>query len=850
MQPKHTQPKQMQPKQLGPYRIERLLGRGGMGAVYAAVAMGDGSRAAVKVLAAGLAHDDGFRERFAAEIETLRKLRHPNIVRLFGFGEEQETLFYSMELVDGTSLEDELRAGRRFDWEQTTRLGVQICRALRHAHDHGIVHRDLKPANLLLDTAGTLKLSDFGIAKLFGNTGMTAVGGVIGTAEYMSPEQAEGRPVTHRSDLYSLGAVLYALLSGRTPFRARSLPEMLHMQRYAEADPVRRYAPQTPVELDRIVGELLAKDPEARCPNAMILGRRLESMLHGMAQQSKARDVHGAATLVDPAQLAPGTVRPVTDSDRSTRDRSTPAAASSAVETPSSGAGPAERRPPASPAAGRTVAGEPGTADGAGAPAAPSAAVTPSRIETRFDPLAQTSELDPAQLSSDDATLWHETGSSADAGATQTPLPPGAAASLGEATRAVDERLGTGAAADEGDPSDFEVAAGASILPVTRPLPDATRGTAETLAPSQPPGGQTLGAATDVSLQPPHAGDDYTLAEAGGRVATPGGSAGSGSVGRGSVGIGSGSALSDSAGSGSSGAALASGASSASDPRSRADLSTIMAPPGGAAAEPVAIQDAESRRHFTTVEEANRAELERQRPKRELISPQTWALMIALVSVGVVVWWSLQPVSADRLYGRIEAAVDPDHPEQLLSAEADIATFLTQYPGDPRAGELRRYQEQIELERLERRIERRARLQQPAELLTPVEQAYFEAVRYSHLDADRGAAKLAALVALYGERSHTSPQVRQYVELAERRLERLRAQIERHADDELRFIHTRLDQAQQRAADDPAAARAIALSVVELYGDKSWAAEVVATARELAEQWSAAATAVSPGDDR
>jgi serine/threonine protein kinase len=273
----------MQLEQFGPYRVGRKLGRGGMGTVFAAVSSETGEPAAVKVLSAALAREEGFRDRFEAEIESLRMLSHPNIVRLFGFGEQDEYLFYAMELVEGHSLEEELQAGRTFDWREVTDIGVQICRALKHAHDRGVIHRDIKPANLLLTGDGVVKLSDFGIAKLFGNTGMTADGGVLGTAEYMAPEQADGRPVTHRCDLYSLGGVLFALLARRPPFQAKTLVEMLQLQRFADAEPVRRFAPDAPAELEAIIASLLEKDPERRIPTAMVLSRRLESMRHGLS---------------------------------------------------------------------------------------------------------------------------------------------------------------------------------------------------------------------------------------------------------------------------------------------------------------------------------------------------------------------------------------------------------------------------------------------------------------------------------------------------------------------------------------------------------------------------------------
>ena len=157
----------MQIEQLGPYKIGKRLGRGGMGSVYEAVDNQSGQRVAVKALSPQLAMAEGFRERFEAEIDSLKKLQHDSIVRLYGYGEQDGILFYSMELVAGTSLEEELKAGRRFDWRETVDIAVQICLALKHAHDHGVVHRDIKPANLLLTKSGRVKIADFGIARLF-----------------------------------------------------------------------------------------------------------------------------------------------------------------------------------------------------------------------------------------------------------------------------------------------------------------------------------------------------------------------------------------------------------------------------------------------------------------------------------------------------------------------------------------------------------------------------------------------------------------------------------------------------------------------------------------------------------
>jgi serine/threonine-protein kinase len=274
----------MQLTRLGPYEIGKPLGKGGMGSVYAAVDLQTGQRVAVKALTPQLALAEGFRERFEAEIESLKTLKHDGIVRLYGYGEQDGVLFYSMELVDGISLEDEIKAGRRFSWREVTNIAIQLSLALKHAHDHGIIHRDIKPANILLFGDEHVKLADFGIARLFGTTSLTTAGGVLGTADYMSPEQADGRPVTARCDQYSLGGVMYALLAGRPPFRAKNLPQMLQMQRFASPEPVRRYAPETPEQLERVLMQLLAKDPADRFPNTQVLARHLQAMAMALSR--------------------------------------------------------------------------------------------------------------------------------------------------------------------------------------------------------------------------------------------------------------------------------------------------------------------------------------------------------------------------------------------------------------------------------------------------------------------------------------------------------------------------------------------------------------------------------------
>lgn len=283
----------MQPTHLGPYSIVSRLGRGGMGAVFEATDSA-GKRVAVKVLAAHLADDSGLRKRFDAEIETLKSLRHPGIVQLLAFGEEDDQPYFAMELVPGQSLEQLLRSGRRFTWRETVSVALAVTRALKAAHDHGVIHRDLKPANLLVadgaddDLGARVKLADFGIAKLFGGAAHTAHGNVVGTAEYMAPEQAAGGHVDHRVDLYALGLVMFAMLAGRPPFSGGQVAEVIRKQQLEPAPSVSTFAPDVPAELDLLIARLLSKDPAARPPNALALGRLLTAIetLHPVSDAS------------------------------------------------------------------------------------------------------------------------------------------------------------------------------------------------------------------------------------------------------------------------------------------------------------------------------------------------------------------------------------------------------------------------------------------------------------------------------------------------------------------------------------------------------------------------------------
>ena len=272
----------MHPSQLGPYEIAKPIGRGGMGTVYEAVDHGTGRSVAVKTLAAHLGDDPGLRKRFAAEIETLKSLEHPCIVQLLAFGEEDGQPYFAMELVRGRSLEQVLRSGRTFDWRETVGIAIDITRALKSAHDHGVVHRDLKPANLLFpeepSADAAVKLADFGIARLFGSSCHTMAGTIVGTAEYMAPEQATGGPVDHRVDLYALGLVIYAMLTGRPPFHGGEATDIIRRQRTEAPPRVSTRVAGIPTELDALIDRLLAKEPAKRPASALAVGRMLASI--------------------------------------------------------------------------------------------------------------------------------------------------------------------------------------------------------------------------------------------------------------------------------------------------------------------------------------------------------------------------------------------------------------------------------------------------------------------------------------------------------------------------------------------------------------------------------------------
>src|SRR5258708_22863618 len=214
-------------KELGPYTVDKELGSGAMGTVYRGKHKTSRERVAIKLMSPSLGSGEQARLRFIRELDILKQLNHPNIVRYKGSGRYHGAPFFIMEYVEGDSLDHVMARRDRLTWEEIVEMGAQLCAALQHSHDKGIIHRDLKPSNVMVLRDGTVKLTDFGIAKDTDVTALTAANATVGTASYMSPEQCRGvKDLTHKSDLYSMGVMFFELLTGRKPFQAASIMDM------------------------------------------------------------------------------------------------------------------------------------------------------------------------------------------------------------------------------------------------------------------------------------------------------------------------------------------------------------------------------------------------------------------------------------------------------------------------------------------------------------------------------------------------------------------------------------------------------------------------------------------------
>jgi eukaryotic-like serine/threonine-protein kinase len=260
----------------GRYRLVRRIGAGGMGEVWEADDVVLGRRVALKVLAQELADDERATRRFVREARATARLTHPNVARVYDFGRDGGVPYLVMELLEGNTLADR-PAGGPLPPGEAARICAVVADALDAAHGRGIVHRDVKPGNVLLTPAGEVKVMDFGIAAAADETHSTTGSGVYGTAAYISPERAAGRPATPASDVYSLGAVLYELLTGRPPFLGDSPMAVIRAHMHERPRPVRELAPWVPARLADACEAALAKDPAQRPSSAAALAMRLRA---------------------------------------------------------------------------------------------------------------------------------------------------------------------------------------------------------------------------------------------------------------------------------------------------------------------------------------------------------------------------------------------------------------------------------------------------------------------------------------------------------------------------------------------------------------------------------------------
>ncbi|MFD7065646.1 Stk1 family PASTA domain-containing Ser/Thr kinase [Streptomyces sp. NPDC059913] len=277
-----------EPRRLGGrYELGSVLGRGGMAEVYLAHDTRLGRTVAVKTLRADLARDPSFQARFRREAQSAASLNHPAIVAVYDTGEDYvdgvSIPYIVMEYVDGSTLRELLHSGRKLLPERTLEMTVGILQALEYSHRAGIVHRDIKPANVMLTRTGQVKVMDFGIARAMGDSGMTMTqtAAVIGTAQYLSPEQAKGEQVDARSDLYSTGCLLYELLTVRPPFIGDSPVAVAYQHVREKAQPPSTFDPEITPEMDAIVMKALVKDPDYRYQSADEMRADIEACLDG-----------------------------------------------------------------------------------------------------------------------------------------------------------------------------------------------------------------------------------------------------------------------------------------------------------------------------------------------------------------------------------------------------------------------------------------------------------------------------------------------------------------------------------------------------------------------------------------
>jgi len=285
---------------LGKYEIQAEIGRGGMGAVYRGYDPALDRYVAVKVLAPHLVWEKEFVERFLREARAAARLKHAGIVTIHDVGQEGDWYYFIMEYLEGQTLTEVIRQRGPLSSDEALSILRPLAAALNYAHHRGLVHRDIKPGNVIVDPAGQVTLTDFGIARAAQETRLTATGALVGTPEYMSPEQAKGLTVDARSDQYSLAVVAYEMLSGRAPFQAESTLALMYKVVHEPPPPIRQARPDLPAEVEAVLAKVLAKEPGDRYATVSAFVEALGRALVGEVVEGVVARPEVAAPLVEP----------------------------------------------------------------------------------------------------------------------------------------------------------------------------------------------------------------------------------------------------------------------------------------------------------------------------------------------------------------------------------------------------------------------------------------------------------------------------------------------------------------------------------------------------------------------
>ena len=325
------------------YEIHKRIGRGGMADVFSARDLLLDRQVAVKVLFPEFATDANFVERFRREAQSAASLSHPNIVNVYDWGKYEGTYFIVMEEVQGRTLAEILSTNKQLTSKQAAEIASEVAAALGFAHENHVAHRDIKPANILIGSNGQVKVADFGIARALNaptESNLTQVGSVMGTATYFSPEQAQGAQPDPRSDLYSLGIVMYEMVAGKPPFTGENPVSIAYKQVHDAPQPLVQIVADVPRSFEAIVAKLLAKDPKLRYPSSAALRddlrrfRNDEPVQALAAAQGAQQRAAGIAGVAAGAAAAAGatTVNPTT-----APTGMVPAGAPKSTEVPSTG---------------------------------------------------------------------------------------------------------------------------------------------------------------------------------------------------------------------------------------------------------------------------------------------------------------------------------------------------------------------------------------------------------------------------------------------------------------------------------------------------------------------------------